>query len=739
MFDIFHDIWKNPGASFSPMPFWFWNDKLDSDELVRQVDMFHKKGIDGFVIHPRMGLGGDSYMSEEYWECVGAVLEAAKKRFMLVILYDEGMYPSGSAHGEVVREEPKFGSRKLYAIETGTDIPSEDEILYRIFVDDSGSVSFDAREGYTSYDLVLGYTYGQIRGLEPDEDVGHENAPRSADLLNPYAVQSFINKTHDRYYERFSEYFGSTVIGFFTDEPNIAGRNARLDKSIVWTYDLMEDFMEEGGDWIHLTALLLDKGGPSLKRDASRIWSHAVHRHLGQSYYAQLSQWCKDHKIALTGHPDSSVDSDSLRYFDIPGQDIVWRMIAPGTELTAPDSPAPKLCSDCTRHMGLSRNANEFLGCCGHRDNLWDFPPEEMMRVLNFLLARGTNLLIPHAFYYSLRTPVQYTESPPDVGPGSVVWKDYKKLAGYIKRMAWLNTIGTNNPLCAVLCSNDFVPLRNVEPLYRNCYTFNYLTVNDFLEKAHIHDGKILIDRFEYDILLIDKGLELTPEIVEKAGRMVVEGGKMYHGNDFASFVRENADIRTYFDGETGGNLRFSHYTKSGCPFFLFINEGGEDITGNLVTDLRGGAEFFDPFTGNTTPALCEQSGENYIYPVSVPAGAAVVIGMDPDGEPHIGKTPVITVAGSVSIPDDSLCISLVKDPDRRYCVCASSVHDRADVYVNGKDAGSLLFRPFRLDITDRMNDGENTVTVKIVGSPANTYGKPVPVTADDLKVEIII
>ena len=69
MYDILTSMWKNPGNTFTPIPFWFWNDKLDKDELVRQIDDFHKKGVDGFVIHPRLGLETE-YLSDEYFEMV---------------------------------------------------------------------------------------------------------------------------------------------------------------------------------------------------------------------------------------------------------------------------------------------------------------------------------------------------------------------------------------------------------------------------------------------------------------------------------------------------------------------------------------------------------------------------------------------------------------------------------------------------------------------------------------------
>ena len=121
MFDILSNIFKNPGPAFSPLPFWFWNDELEEEEITRQIDDFHKKGVDGFVIHPRMGMqveGG--YLSDSYFNMVETALAAAKKRRMLVVLYDEAMYPSGSAHGLVAKQNPLMTARCLYARPTGS-------------------------------------------------------------------------------------------------------------------------------------------------------------------------------------------------------------------------------------------------------------------------------------------------------------------------------------------------------------------------------------------------------------------------------------------------------------------------------------------------------------------------------------------------------------------------------------------------------------------------------------------
>ena len=46
----------DPGREYSLMPFWFWNDDLDEDEIARQMADFERHGVYGFVIHPRVGL-----------------------------------------------------------------------------------------------------------------------------------------------------------------------------------------------------------------------------------------------------------------------------------------------------------------------------------------------------------------------------------------------------------------------------------------------------------------------------------------------------------------------------------------------------------------------------------------------------------------------------------------------------------------------------------------------------------
>ncbi|HZJ83610.1 MAG TPA: hypothetical protein VFD57_07355, partial [Clostridia bacterium] len=106
-----------PSNEYTPIPFWFWNNDLKEEEIIRQIHDFKDKGVDGFVIHPRIGIPkGIGYLSERFMELVELAVKEAALLDMKVVLYDEGMYPSGSANGMVVKNNPEYASRGLKMI-----------------------------------------------------------------------------------------------------------------------------------------------------------------------------------------------------------------------------------------------------------------------------------------------------------------------------------------------------------------------------------------------------------------------------------------------------------------------------------------------------------------------------------------------------------------------------------------------------------------------------------------------
>ena len=100
------------------------------------------------------------------------------------------------------------------------------------------------------------------------------------------------------------------------------------------------------------------------------------------------------------------------RYFQFPGQDLVWRMVEPGKKaLDGPDSTTAKCASSAMIHCGRRRNGDELYGAYGH-----DLTYDEMQWLASWCLVRGQNLLYPHAFYYSIRGP-RWTSVRPTSAP----------------------------------------------------------------------------------------------------------------------------------------------------------------------------------------------------------------------------------------------------------------------------------------------------------------------------------
>lgn len=583
--DALRGAFLRPGDEYSPLPFWFINDDLTHEALRCQIHDFHEKGVAGFVIHPRKGLPKTiPYLSDRYMDFIRFAVEEAERLSMRVVLYDEAMYPSGSAHGMVVRENPAYASRCLrMQIAEGSVLPAAAEHIAVCEAILQGSCAGEVRvlqpgadgqyragEGKRLFAFSLVYSGGTIRGVHENEDDGEADAPASADLLNPDAMRAFIRLTHERYYAALARHFGKTIVAMFTDEPDITGRNS-LPGGIAWT----EGFLEAFGDAADLPALFMDMGART--QEIRRRYRRAVNARMNETYYGQLAAWCDSHSVALTGHPAKGWDIGLEQHFGIPGQDLVWRFVEVEDGLRGTESVHPKCASDAARHRLRRRNANECFGCCGADGALWSFTADDMKWYMDYLFVRGTNLLYPHAFFYSLRDG-RDMERPPDVGPGNVWWPWYDKIALYMRRLSWLNTDSVNQARVAVLCEADEMPWEACIPLYENQIEFNYLERDLLPEAARGADGSLTLARQRYTHVI-----DGAPDLVSLPRDLVIT--------------------------PAAPDLRVTHVVKEGVDFYLMTNEGAEEIRGRLSVAAEGGAQWWNAWTGEIMPAGADGEG----------------------------------------------------------------------------------------------------------------------------------
>ncbi|HPZ53143.1 MAG TPA: glycoside hydrolase, partial [Clostridia bacterium] len=100
---LIEKIRKN-SDEYGSIPFWSWNDKLDPEELRRQINVMKKIGMNGFFMHARGGLETD-YLSDDWYDCIRQCVDEAKKLGMEAWSYDENGWPSGFAGGKLLEDK----------------------------------------------------------------------------------------------------------------------------------------------------------------------------------------------------------------------------------------------------------------------------------------------------------------------------------------------------------------------------------------------------------------------------------------------------------------------------------------------------------------------------------------------------------------------------------------------------------------------------------------------------------
>ncbi|GAA0351968.1 hypothetical protein GCM10008932_01210 [Alkalibacterium iburiense] len=597
---------KSPDKEYTPYPFWFWNDELDEGEIKRQIKEMNDKGVNGFVLHPRIGIPKDIvYLGEKFFHYVKVAVKEAEKLGMRVILYDEGMYPSGSANGQVVEKHPEYASRGIYSIkaeEFKQDNEGFQEIIFKYLIKDGKIIEeYQGHSGNNLYYLVHEDSKGTIRGIHYGEDDGEENAPASVDLLNKKAIKYFMLLTHESYYENLKEFFGSTIVGFFTDEPDILGRNAQKNM-LPFNDELYKKLSEEGFDLKDIALATLEEKDSLLNQK----YAKCVTDLLSENYYQPISNWCKEHNIFLTGHPHGSDDLGLQEHFQIPGQDTVWRWVAPENKLnvTGTHSTLAKCSSDAARHKGIGRNSNEVFGCCGKDGIQWSLSPTDMKWYLNWLFIRGVNMIIPHAFFYSIRGERKH-ERAPDVGLNNLWWDKYHYFSQFIKRCSYMFSDVVNQTNICIIAQADFMPHQGLDTLYENQIEFNYL-LDDYVfdNKVTIHSSFIEINKQAYDTVLIPETYLKIDLIKDKLKEFEAAGGQLIiYNNEISDSLLEKlkdrytADIQ--FKGENLSNIRLSHFKKEGTEFYALSNEGfsSENLEVTFNSNINS-FEIWDPWEG---------------------------------------------------------------------------------------------------------------------------------------------
>ncbi len=386
---------KNVPKRYRPIPFWSWNEKLNKDETVRQINMMEKAGMGGFFMHARNGLQTE-YMGEEWFENVSVSINEAKKLGMRPWAYDENGWPSGFGNGAVNGLGVEYQQKYLRM---------EDSFEHK------DSAICKSGDHYFYYDVN----------------------PFYVDNLDKKVVAEFINRIYQPYYDKFQ----GQIEGFFTDEPQLSDV-----AGIPWSFVLIDEYKIRYNEDLteHLEELFLEIG--NYKDTRFKFWKMITDL-FSSAYFKQIYDWCEGHGLKLTGHINNEIIfynemvsngacMPHYEYFHIPGIDWLGRNIG--------DSLIGNQLGSSAAQLSKEAVLSESFALCGHNVSF-----DELRGIYEWQMVRGVDLLCQHLEGYSNRG-IRKRDYPPAMYYQQPWWDDYDKFNESMSRIGMVLNQGKEKP-----------------------------------------------------------------------------------------------------------------------------------------------------------------------------------------------------------------------------------------------------------------------------------------------------
>lgn len=667
------NAWFDESREYGPVPFWFWNGEMEKCEIKRQLEEMVKKGVTEVIIHPREGLL-IPYPSEEWFDRVCYAVEEAARLDMVVWLYDDYNCPSGFVNAQLLKEYPQYRGKHLHCEKR--QITTKDGLLdFRLPAGElvrvlatQNNEAFNSDECVDVTDHVVNsalfwrtqpgtwtvYIFMQRLTSVP---AFYSYDHYGIDVMDEKAVSKFIEMTHEEYAKRLGQYFGTTIRGFFTDEPGMYNNSTsdcwgnRIDLNTVpWTPDFIEKFERIKGYSLVKNLPYLWEGNTDEALRVRRDFYDVVGTLFTEAFFKTIQRWCSKHGLLLTGHMLAEDDIANasrcagsvlrtLGALDVPGVDAVGRFEA--------RSFVPKLAASAGLHNGRVRIMDEVFGGAG-----WELRKEQVYYHTADFFVMGINMIVPHAFFYSIEGR-RFTECPPSFFFQSSWWDEYGDYVDFVRRTSRI--LSTGRPAAKVLVyypedvawakllPNDTTEVDLIsEKMFRLSRVLienqldYYFAGIDHLSKLSVTDkGEISTPYGDtFDVLVVPECIRYGDEALHEVERIAREGASIvvvFDETDGSSTGRLNPSFRctdmeniayvlkadfepfvtlvsTSEPEKIGYTLRRSGESLA----YYFMNYGKKQ---EVVVELYGQGEviFGNPYTGELTSVESTKVDERYL------------------------------------------------------------------------------------------------------------------------------
>lgn len=688
-------------ASYIRPFLWYTGESRETIES--ELDAMLAAGIHEFTYENR---GCNVFCTEPWFDLFGFILEAAKKRGMGVWMLDDSNVPTGYANGAIKREENK--DLRIKCLRTvAIDVPGPaDGALYlpaHTEVEKVFSVSAfrrKDRDGILLPEIIelTEKVKDDLCLLElPDgawrvvfvftvDSAKQGFYANYVSMVSKASCHKIIEEVHEKIYARFAQYFGNTFRGFFSDEPGFGNNDgqyslANLQQQLgnnayfaLWGGELPELLAKKMAMPLeecvkYLPSLWFDVEGYSAKLrlaymdSATELWK--------ENFSCQLGSWCEAHNVLYIGHnlEDAGMHSRmgwgcghffrSMDGQSMSGIDIVLDQMTPGLA----DMPqfagatAGRLEKNSAFYhytlgkLGAShahinpkmqnRALCEVFGGYG-----WTCGLSSMKRIFNYMLCRGINNYVPHAF--SMMAPSVFNkaearnlsvdELPPGYEPFFLPpnfnargynpqYAYFGSLIGYVQRCCHLLSQGVHKPDVAVYYNAEvdwinYGVKQDLDEVAKEltCKGFDFDFVpEDALDRLVVENNRFKVNQETWGAMLVPRADYLPDKLfrylkklgaagvpvifvdsypiklISGAGFKPFAGCKVARLEDLANAIEESCGRVLKIDGFSE-DLRYYGLDCGASDVYFFHNEGRRTLECFVNATRRGGCVIYDPW-----------------------------------------------------------------------------------------------------------------------------------------------
>lgn len=517
------------------------------------------------------------FVGEKWWRDMDIILEEAVRRNMKVWILDDSHFPTGYANGAVEKAPlrlrrrgicyqgiPAAGKRVRISVDRFLRRQEKKEGIFdkltgskkknRSFPkDELLSITAFRVDGVYKFRDLTDQVKGGILSWTPPEGkwkIGlcklcyhcgmHENY---INMMDEDSCRILIDTVYEPHYEHYKQYFGSTIAGFFSDEPELGNGPLYCFKKQLGTpvdepwSDTLIPLLEKsmGSEWKNKLPLIWENNADTVETARVRYaYMDAVTRKVQQAFSFQIGDWCRTHGVQYIGHviEDNNLHSRSGsslgHYFralsgqDMAGIDDIGGQVNPQQE-DGPDRYFMFMPRDGEFfHYSLGKLAGSLAAVDpGKHGNAMceifgNYGWSEGFRLEKYLadhfMVRGVNYFVPHAF-----SPKAFPDidCPPHfyAHGRNPQYRHFSALMDYMNRVSNLISGGRHVASVAILYHGEadwageaMMMQKPARRLLDAQIDFDFIPVDVFTEREYYHtslNGEFRVHNQVYRVLII--------------------------------------------------------------------------------------------------------------------------------------------------------------------------------------------------------------------------------------------